>query len=71
MSEQEQAAGRRGTFPEAWGTPEGSPFSEELVAWVREQIRRHAPAAEMRKRDAACRAATTRLAVLLTKRECP
>lgn len=71
MSEQEQASGFRTGFPEAWGIPEGSPFSEERLAWVREQIRRHAPAAECRRREHASRAATTRLAILLTRWESP
>ncbi len=69
--QQECAPEERAGFPAEWGTPPGSPFSDERAAWVREQVVRHAPKAEARRRDAARRAAVTRLAVLLTKRQPP
>ena len=52
----ETAAGTRGlsTFPDAWGTPPGTPHSEERAAWVRghtrlEQVRHMTPEGERRR----------------------
>ncbi len=62
---------QRGTFPEEWGTPHGAAYSIERAAWVRDQVLRHRPIAEFRKRRLAARASLTRLAVILAKRYAP
>ncbi len=57
MSEEYAGTGRRSTFPEEWGIPKGSTFSAERAAWVLEQVKRHQPLAEFRRRQAEARAA--------------
>ncbi len=62
---------RPGTFPEEWGIPQGSTYSATRAAWVRDQVLRHMTTAEIRRRVTAGRAATTRLAQIVTKRYAP
>ena len=62
---------RRTDFPVEWGCPPGSQYSAERAAWVLEQVRKHMPLAEFRKRQAAARAVVTRQAILLVKRFAP
>ncbi len=73
MSEELAGTGRLNTFPQEWGVPKGSTFSAERAAWVLEQVKRHQPLAEFRRRQAEARAALTLVAhsILEAKRHAP
>ena len=52
MAEVEAANRTRGagTFPEEWGTPPGSPYSEARARWILQKVREHQALTAMRRR---------------------